>query len=391
VSDAETVSAGAGMTLRAFDAFALKNGLCLPTNPVPKFIQVGGAVALSCHGSGRKTGTISDQVVSMKILMHDGKLRTFSRDTDEDLFRAAQVNLGALGIMYEVTLQCVPRFKLKATDAFEPMDRTISNIQDLVESHDHVELLWFPFTKNVWVKSWDRVDWSVPDYHPPKPGPTFKENLGIKIANSLTGFALQFPQFTPPVCNILASTVSQQTVVAPGPDIFHYASAFPRKLFDLSYAIANGKEFENFKSAWNFAVNTICEFARAKRNTCYSPFSFDYRADGRFPQNSLLHARFLKGSEGWLAPAAGFESTCMFEAITYVGTPDWNAYYPLVERHWQSLGGRPHWGKSYSIDAPFGEIYGENMAKFKAIREELDPRGLFLNDFLRKNVFGISG
>jgi L-gulonolactone oxidase len=381
-----TVTAGAGITLQDFDAFALKHGLCLPTNPVPKFIQLGGAVALSCHGSGRDTGTISDQVVSMRILMHDGELRTFTLEADEDQFRAAQVNLGALGIVYEITLQCVPRFKLKATDSFEPMDSTIENVQALVEGHDYVELLWFPFTKNVWVKKWDRQPWDTPNDHPPAPGPTFKEKLGINISNLLTGFAIQFPQFTPTVCNFLASSVSQQTVVAAAPDIFHYASYFPKELYDLSYAIETGRNFEKFQSAWTFAVERVRKIARPTRGDGNSPFCFDYASEGEFPQNSLLHARFLGGSEGLLAPAKGFDSTCMFEAITYVGTPEWDRYYPVIEQHWQSLGGRPHWGKSYSLDAPFAKIYGNNMQKFKAIREELDPGGLFLNDFLRGSV-----
>jgi hypothetical protein len=382
-----TITAGPGITLEEFDAFALENGLCLPTTTAPKFIQLGGAVALSCHGSGRHTGTLSDQVVAMKILMHDGKLRTFSLETDEDQFRAVQVNLGALGIMYEITLQCVPRFKLRATDSLEPMGPTIENIRTLVEGHDYVELLWFPFTDKVWVKKWDRLPWETSDDHPPAPGPTFKEKVGIKLSNLLTGFAIQFPQFTPSVLNFLASSVTQQTVVGPAPNIFHYASYFPKELYDLSYAIETGRKFEKFQSAWNFTVDRVRKSAKPTRGGGNSPFSFDYDSDGEFPQNSLLHARFLKGSKGLLAPATGFESTCMFEAITYVGTPEWDRYYPVIEKHWQSLGGRPHWGKSYSLDAPFARIYGANMEKFKAIRQALDPNGLFLNDFLRENVF----
>jgi FAD/FMN-containing dehydrogenase len=77
----------------------------------------------------------------------------------------------------------------------------------------------------------------------------------------------------------------------------------------------------------------------------------------------------------------------MFEAVTYIGTPS-EQYYAEVEKHWLSLGGRPHWGKSYDPRVDFKSIYGANWEKFNQIRRHMDPQGIFLNDFMR-HVFQV--
>lgn len=58
------------------------------------------------------------------------------------------------------------------------------------------------------------------------------------------------------------------------------------------------------------------------------------------------------------------------------------------EAHLLSLGGRPHWGKTYNTEINFAKLYGENMEKFETIRRQMDPHGVFLNDFTRK-AFGL--
>ena len=59
------ITAEAGMTIGELEEFAAAHGLSLESSPVPPFIQVGGAVALGCHGTGRHCGSISDQIVSL--------------------------------------------------------------------------------------------------------------------------------------------------------------------------------------------------------------------------------------------------------------------------------------------------------------------------------------
>jgi FAD/FMN-containing dehydrogenase len=382
------ITVEAGMTLGDVDALALKYGLCLETTTAPTFIEAGGAIALSCHGSGNHHGTISDLAVAVDIVTHDGTVERITKEANPELFRAAQVNLGALGIVHTITFQCVPRFKLVATDELADLQQTIANVQSLVESHDYVELFWFPFTNKAWIKKWDKVPWDTPDQNRPDPRQDdFQQQVQAKVGEIGLGFLVKYPQFTPPLCNLLMATTKMGTVVAPAPTVFHYTRYFPRRLLDLSYAIETGDRFEKFQSAWNIVTQTVCSFAKPRR-TCHTPWSFSYGPKAAFPQNFLMHARFFKSSEGYLAPAVDFKRTVMMEAITYIGS-DVREFYDKIEQHWISLGGRPHWGKTYNPNLDFEKLYGDNIRKFNAVRERMDPQGLFLNDFLR-HVLGIS-
>jgi hypothetical protein len=243
-------------------------------------------------------------------------------------------------------------------------------------------LFWYPFTDKAWIKKWNKVPWDTPDLNRPDPRQDdFQQQLAAKIAAIGLGFVVKFPQFTPPLLNLLMKTTRTGTVVAPAPNIFHYTRYFPRRLFDLSYAIETGDRFEKFRSAWNIVTEKVCSLAKP-RHTCHTPWSFCYGPKGSFPMNFLMHARFFKCSHGYLAPAVDFKRTVMMEAITYIGS-DVREFYREIEHHWISLGGRPHWGKTYNPEQDFGKFYGDNITKFNVVREQMDPSGLFLNKFLR--------
>jgi len=381
------VTAEAGMTLKELDMVLSRHRLSLLTSTAPNFISVAGAVALSCHGCGKHTGTLSDLVVGMTILDCDGQLVEFG--DDDDLLRAAQVNLGTLGIIVDVTFQCEPEFKLVATDTGKvTVDEALDQVQRLYETHDYLEYFWYPFNDKVWVKTWDRVPYTVASVNAPGRFEDFKQKtLGV-TSDAILKTATNLPFMTPILQKTLMAATPEQTMIASPPDVFHYQNYFPRRLYDLSYAIDNGADFSNFRSAFRIVTSKVCEYARP-RQSCTSPWASDYKRGRKFVQNFIMHCRFIKSSTGFMAPAVGNRHTCMFEAVTYIGTPS-EDYYREVEAHWLSLGGRPHWGKSYNPMLDFKKLYGDNWERFNRIRQRMDPEGLFLNDFTR-HVFQVEG
>jgi L-gulono-1,4-lactone dehydrogenase len=57
--------------------------------------------------------------------------------------------------------------------------------------------------------------------------------------------------------------------------------------------------------------------------------------------------------------------------------------YARFEPLMQELGGRPHWGKHFTLTRKtIQAMYGTAYEKFLAIREELDPGRVFANSFL---------
>jgi UDP-N-acetylenolpyruvoylglucosamine reductase len=380
------ITVQAGMTIAELEDFAAKNHLSFDAMLVPPFVEVGGAVALGCHGSGFNHGTLSDQVVSMDLVTADGSVRTISQETEPHLMRAARVNLGALGVIHTVTFQCVKEFKLHAVDEKVEMKATIDAVKSLVEGHEYVEVFWAPFGKDVLVKKWDKVSWDTPDRNAPTGWDDFVAWSQTQLGTVGLAAVTRFPRCTPAFLHFYMTLQKNQTVIAPTAKIFHYQKYFPRRLWDVAYAFDIGVDFANFQNAWRFVTDKVCEYAKPK-SSCTSAWPFSYDSSGIFPQNFLLHARFIKNSDSYLSPTVGFNHTCMLQLITYFGT-NCQQYFREIEAHFLSLGARPHWGKTFNTDLDFVKLYGDNMEKFNAVRRQMDPRGLFLNDFTRR-AFGL--
>uniref|UniRef100_A0ACB8GA36 Uncharacterized protein n=1 Tax=Sphaerodactylus townsendi TaxID=933632 RepID=A0ACB8GA36_9SAUR len=99
-----------------------------------------------------------------------------------------------------------------------------------------------------------------------------------------------------------------------------------------------------------------------------------------------VEVRFTRGDDILLSPCFQRDS-CYMNIIMYrpygkdVPRLDyWLAYEGIMKKY----GGRPHWAKAHTcIRRDFEKMYPE-FPKFCAIREKLDPRGMFLNAYLEK-------
>jgi FAD/FMN-containing dehydrogenase len=59
-------------------------------------------------------------------------------------------------------------------------------------------------------------------------------------------------------------------------------------------------------------------------------------------------------------------------------------YFQQVEEIFRRHQGRPHWGKLHTQDArSLAELY-PRWQDFRRVRAQLDPQGVFLNDYLRQ-------
>ena len=65
---------------------------------------------------------------------------TVSATQSGNIFRAAQVSMGLLGVITEVTFQCEPEFNLEETITTPPFDECIDNLGQLADSAEHVKI-----------------------------------------------------------------------------------------------------------------------------------------------------------------------------------------------------------------------------------------------------------
>ena len=94
-----------------------------------------------------------------------------------------------------------------------------------------------------------------------------------------------------------------------------------------------------------------------------------------------VEVRFVTADQSLLSPAHG-------RNVCYIGVstqPNANEVYSRVEPILKDFGGRPHWGKHFSLRRSEVEaMYPDSYDKFRNIRKELDPKGVFTNTLLQQ-------
>ena len=109
--------------------------------------SVAGAISTGTHGSGADFGGLATQVRALTMITADGSQLHCSRVDHPDIFAAARIGLGALGVISEITLQCVSSFRLRAMEGPARLADILDGFGALLAENDHVDIHWFPHTR----------------------------------------------------------------------------------------------------------------------------------------------------------------------------------------------------------------------------------------------------
>src|SRR6185437_2159994 len=119
-ADAGLVTVEAGCPLRKLNEELFANGLSLTNMGDIQVQTVAGATQTGTHGTGKASGGMAAQIAGLELVLADGSIVTCSAEQGSaDLFAAARVGLGALGLLTAVTFRVEPAFLLHARE--EPM------------------------------------------------------------------------------------------------------------------------------------------------------------------------------------------------------------------------------------------------------------------------------
>lgn len=103
---------------------------------------IAGAIATGTHGTGKGLRSISNQVVGLTIATADGSIVDCSDEADRELFKAAQVGLGALGVVLEVRMRLLPAYRLHEKLWRAPFDDVFAKLDEHIASNRHFEFFW---------------------------------------------------------------------------------------------------------------------------------------------------------------------------------------------------------------------------------------------------------
>ncbi|MBM3638829.1 MAG: FAD-binding oxidoreductase [Actinobacteria bacterium] len=103
------LTAPAGLSLDAVLRFSVPRGWFIPVTPGTRFVTLGGAVASDVHGKNHHVdGSFGQHVESMKILLSSGEEVVLSPSVKPTWFWSTVGGMGLTGVVTEVTVRMLP-------------------------------------------------------------------------------------------------------------------------------------------------------------------------------------------------------------------------------------------------------------------------------------------
>ncbi|MCO5554993.1 hypothetical protein L7F22_008532 [Adiantum nelumboides] len=122
------------------------HGLTLQNFASIKQQQIGGFTQVGAHGTGAKIPPVDEQVVRLKMVTPAKGTLELSAEKDPDLFYLARCSLGTLGVVAEVTLQCVPVQRLLEHTFVTTKKEVRKRHKNWLQENKHLRYMWIPDT-----------------------------------------------------------------------------------------------------------------------------------------------------------------------------------------------------------------------------------------------------
>jgi L-gulonolactone oxidase len=350
------VTVPAGMRLHRLNRLLDDVGLAMTNLGDIDLQTIAGAISTGTHGTGAALGGLATQVRRLELVTGDGSVINCSRTERPDLFAAARVGLGALGIITSVTLQCEPAFTLRADERPMKIDEVTERLDELADHNEHFEFFWFPHTDVALVKQNNRL--------PPDelPQPLNKARGWIDdelIANGVFRVAcsagLRLPSLVPKIAKGAGGLLSARTYTAPSFEVF----VSPRRVrfVEMEYAVPRDVALDAFE-----AVREVID-----REDLGVSFPVEFRVAAA--DDITLSTAFGR--------ASAYIAVHLFQ-----GDANYERFFRAVEVRMRELDGRPHWGKlHWRTAADLGPVY-PGFEEFRRLRDEADPGRVFTNPYL---------
>jgi FAD-linked oxidoreductase len=342
----------AGTKLKTLNLLLDQQGLGLENLGDIDEQSIAGAISTGTHGTGASFGNLCTQLRALRFINGLGQVVSCSEQENPQLFKAAVLSLGALGIITEVTLQCVPAYNLALHIRKKGLEAVLANYKGYNAANRHFEFYWFPHTPYVLTKELNQSNKTDKDTFGDYLQEVVLENYALK---ALCELSYRLPSLSRAISRLAAITVSD-----------YHKSKRSYKVFS-TYRIVRFNEME-----YNVPVEAYPEVMKE-----VTQWINRHHHHVMFP----VENRFVKGDDIFLSPA--YQRDSAYIAIHAYHKKNYHAYFGAVEDIFKAYGGRPHWGKIHTLKkAELEKLYPEFDA-FRHIRAAQDPHDVFLNPYLQ--------
>lgn len=363
-SDKKQVTVEAGLMVNELNELLTDHGLALSNLSSVSEMSCAGAIGTCTHGTGKNFGLLSTMVVALELMTAGGELIYCSREKNKEIFLAALCSLGALGVIVSVTWQCEPAFKLHEIHKPLTLEEMLENLETSLSSSDHFKFHWFPHTGCVKYFDVNRTSKPIDD--------TQSWFWDYAVGYYSLEFMLWLSSFVPPLVRFINWSY------------FKFLHSKPYSRVNQSHKVFNFNcLFKQYVTEWAIPQNKT-EYVLRKLQTWLSESGFN----AHFP----VEVRFVKRDNIYMSPCYE-QDMCFINIISYrpynKSVPH-ESYWEYYENLMLSVGGKPHWAKAHKLTSSQIEKLYPKIHKFREICRQLDPQGMFRNDYVEKVIFGPS-
>lgn len=402
--------------------------------------SVAGLISTGTHGLSQYHGLVSQQVVSLVVANSSGELVTCSSVENTDLFRAAMLSLGKVGIITQVTLRAVPKYTIKSKQEIIKFSTLLREWDSLWLESEFIRIWWFPYSGNCvcWRASKSADPLSAPrlSWYGTTLGRFFYESLlwlSVNVAPRITPWVEKFvfKQQYGDVETLGVGEVAVQNSV----EGLNMDCLFSQFVNEWSAPLKNGIEvltelndkIQEAASKGDYFVHAPIEVRCSNVTYTNKPFEDAEGNPSLYPSQSFLATRdrlsagpipgnnlrpFLDNSpELPYSPNHSNDNLTLFINATMYRPFGFNVethqWFQIFEDIMSKADGKPHWAKNFiglhgdhendedlksqllygakpfytmiGFDPVMQKWFGKNLVKYNDVRRLMDPDGVFLS------------
>ncbi|MEU9382748.1 FAD-binding oxidoreductase [Streptomyces sp. NPDC048279] len=373
-ADGGTLLCDAGVSLHRLTEVLLPLGWFVPVTPGTRQVTVGGAIGADIHGKNHHvSGSFSRHVLSFELLTADGQVRTVSRGTP--LFDATAGGMGLTGVILTATVRLLPvETSYLTVDTERATD--LDDLMHRLTTTDHryrYSVAWIDLLARG--AATGRAVLTRGDHAP-------LEALGEGTRAGRAPLAFR-PRQLPAAPAFVPDGLLGRTTVGLFNELWYRKA--PR---------ARTGQLQRI-SAFFHPLDGVPHWNRVygRRGFVQYQFVVGYGqedalrrivariSERRCPSFLAVLKRFGDADPGWLSfPVPGWTLALDIPAaLTGLG-----AFLDELDEEVAAAGGRVYLAKDARLRPDLLAAMYPRLADFRALRAELDPRGVFVSDLSRR-------